>query len=36
MPDAATIQRSIAIVSSQPKKDTLRTGSEDTGSFRTA
>jgi very-short-patch-repair endonuclease len=36
MPDAAAIQRSIAAVSSRPKKDTLRTGSEDTGSFRTA
>jgi hypothetical protein len=36
MPDAAAIQRSIAIVSSRPKKDTLRTGSEDTGNFRTA
>ena len=36
MPDEAAIQRSIATVSSRPRKDALHTGGENTGTYRTA
>lgn len=36
MPDEAAIQRSIASVSSRPRKDSHRNGSQNTGTFRTA
>ncbi|HQR56765.1 MAG TPA: DUF2726 domain-containing protein [Burkholderiaceae bacterium] len=36
MPDEAAIQRSIASVSSRPRKDSQHNGSQNTGTFRTA
>lgn len=36
LPDETAIQRSIAAVSSRPREDAHRNGSQDTGTFRTA